>query len=100
MVKYQHDGVCPESCTENTQGVQGQMGEHKKEAKKVYSLGRKEQRQTGGGPEIKLVTPAINRTIDLCRDSAAFNGIGGFQTSVNGNLCSFIHQFKLIPFRF
>ena len=72
------------------------MGEHKKEAKKVYSLARKEQRQTGGGPEIKLVTPAINRTIDLCRDSAAFNGIGGFQTSVNGNLCSFIHQFKLI----
>jgi hypothetical protein len=60
----------------------------KKEAKKVYSLARKEQRQTGGGPEIKLVTPAINRTIDLCRDSAAFNGIGGFQTSVNGNLCS------------
>ena len=51
-------------------------------------------------PEIKLVTPAINRTIDLCRDSAAFNGIGGFKTSVNGNLCSFIHQFKLIPFRF
>jgi hypothetical protein len=45
----------------------------KKEAKKVYSLARKEQRQTGGGPEIKLVTPAINRTIDLCRDSAAFN---------------------------
>jgi hypothetical protein len=59
------------------------------DAKKVYSLARKEQRQTGGGPEIKLVTPAINRTIDLCRDSAAFNGIGGFQTSVNGNLCLF-----------
>ena len=75
-------------------------GNTKKEAKKVYSLARKEQRQTGGGPEIKLVTPAINRTIDLCRDSAAFNGIGGFQTSVNGNLCLFIHQFKLIPFRF
>jgi hypothetical protein len=37
----------------------------KKEATKVYSLARKEQRQTGGGPEIKLVTPAINRTIDL-----------------------------------
>ena len=75
-------------------------GNTKKEAKKVYSLARKEQRQTGGGPEIKLGTPAINRTIDLCRDSAAFNGIGGFQTSVNGNLCSFIYQFKLIPFRF
>ena len=58
----------------------------KKEAKKVYSLARKDQRQTGGGPEIKLVTPAINRPIDLCRDSAAFNGIGGFQTSMNGNL--------------
>lgn len=61
-------------------------GNTKKEAKKVYSLARKEQRQTGGGPEIKLVTPAINRTIDLCRDSAAFNGIGGFQTSMNVNL--------------
>ena len=57
-----------------------------KEAKKVYSLARKEQRQTGGVPEIKLVTPAINRPIDLCRDSAAFNGIGGFQTSMNVNL--------------
>ena len=75
-------------------------GNTKKQAKKVYSLARKEQRQTGGGPDIELVTPAINRTIVLCRDSAAFDGIGGFQTSVNGNLCSFIHQCKLIPFRF
>jgi hypothetical protein len=40
-------------------------GNTNKEAKQVYSLARKEQRQTGGGPEIKLVTPAINRTIDL-----------------------------------
>jgi hypothetical protein len=34
-------------------------GNTKKEAKKVYSLARKEQRQTGGGPEIKLGTPAM-----------------------------------------
>lgn len=61
-------------------------GNTKKEAKKAFTLAQKSNRQTGGGPEPRQLSVAINRTIDLCKNSASFKGIGGFESSINGNI--------------
>ena len=61
----------------------------KKEAKKVFCAQKKEICKTGGGPAPQKLSLSVSRTIDLCKDTAAFQGISGFETDilgVNGNL--------------
>ena len=62
----------------------------KKEAKKAFSKRNMEMSKTGGGPQPKKLSIAVERTIDLCKDSAAFKGIPGVETDINGN---FFHKF-------
>ncbi|CAG2220927.1 unnamed protein product [Mytilus edulis] len=52
----------------------------KKVAKKVFNNRNKEQRATGGGPQPKKLSLAIERTIDLCKDSASFKGLEGVES--------------------
>ncbi|CAC5404788.1 unnamed protein product [Mytilus coruscus] len=51
-------------------------GNTKKEAKKMFSVKKKDHVKTGGGPQAKPLSVAINRTIELCKESASFKGIG------------------------
>ncbi|XP_071148005.1 myb-related transcription factor, partner of profilin-like [Mytilus edulis] len=57
-------------------------GNTKKEAKKIFSVNKRDQGKTGGGPQAKPVSVAVNRTIDLCKDSASFKGIGGVESCI------------------
>ncbi|CAC5415894.1 unnamed protein product [Mytilus coruscus] len=57
-------------------------GNTKKEAKKVFSVTKKDHARTGGGPQAKPLSLAIHRTIDLCKDSASFKGIGGVESCI------------------
>ncbi|XP_063416487.1 uncharacterized protein LOC134698128 [Mytilus trossulus] len=57
----------------------------KKEAKKVFNNRNKEQRATGGGPQPKKLSLAIERTIDLCKDSASFKGLEGVESVLDDN---------------
>ncbi|VDI15511.1 Hypothetical predicted protein [Mytilus galloprovincialis] len=59
-------------------------GNTKKEAKKIFSVNKRDQGKTGGGPQAKPVSVAVNRTIDLCKDSASFKGIGGVESCIIG----------------
>ena len=65
--------------------VKGKWCNTKKAAKKVYTEYRKEAKKTGGGPNPKSISVAVDRVIDLCKDSASFKGIGGVETSVLAN---------------
>ncbi|VDI27025.1 Hypothetical predicted protein [Mytilus galloprovincialis] len=58
----------------------------KKEAKKIFSVKKRDYGKTGGGPQGKPVSVAVNRTTDLCKDSASFKGIGGVESCIIG-LC-------------
>ncbi|VDI83367.1 Hypothetical predicted protein [Mytilus galloprovincialis] len=58
------------------------VGQHKKEAKKIFSVKKRDHGKTGGGPQAKPVSVAVNRTIDLCKDSASFKGIGGVESCI------------------
>ncbi|CAC5402674.1 unnamed protein product [Mytilus coruscus] len=57
----------------------------KKEAKKVFSVTKKDHARTGGGPQAKPLSLAIHRTIDLCKDSASFKGFGGVESCIKGD---------------
>ncbi|XP_071146707.1 uncharacterized protein [Mytilus edulis] len=57
----------------------------KKVAKKVFNNRNKEQRATGGGPQPKKLSLAIERTIDLCKDSASFKGLEGVESVLDDN---------------
>ncbi|XP_071153475.1 uncharacterized protein [Mytilus edulis] len=57
-------------------------GNTKKEAKKIFSVKKRDHGKTGGGPQAKPVSVAVNRTIDLCKDSASFKGIGGVESCI------------------
>ncbi|XP_063443254.1 uncharacterized protein LOC134723623 [Mytilus trossulus] len=57
-------------------------GNTKKEAKKIFSVSKRDQGKTGGGPQAKSVSVAVHRTIDLCKDSASFKGIGGVESCI------------------
>ncbi|CAG2224946.1 unnamed protein product [Mytilus edulis] len=59
-------------------------GNTKKEAKKIFSVKKRDHGKTGGGPQAKPVSVAVNRTIDLCKDSASFKGIGGVESCIIG----------------
>ena len=56
----------------------------KKEAKKAFCKRNLERSKTGGGPEPKKLSLAIERTIDLCKDSASFKGRDGVETDIHG----------------
>ncbi|XP_052086591.1 uncharacterized protein LOC127723914 [Mytilus californianus] len=57
-------------------------GNTKKEAKKMFSVKKRDHVKTGGGPQAKPLSVAINRTIDLWKDSASFKGIGGVESCI------------------
>ncbi|VDI61086.1 Hypothetical predicted protein [Mytilus galloprovincialis] len=57
-------------------------GNTKKEAKKIFSVKKRDHGKTGGGPQARPVSVAGNRTIDLCKDSASFKGIGGVESCI------------------
>lgn len=42
------------------------------------------RQKTGGGPPPKKLSLAVERTIDLCKDSSSFKGIDGFETVFHG----------------
>ncbi|CAC5407308.1 unnamed protein product [Mytilus coruscus] len=58
-------------------------GNTKKEAKQIFSVKKRDHAKIGGGPQAKPLSMAINRTIDLCKDSAFFKGIGGVESCIN-----------------
>ncbi|XP_052064421.1 uncharacterized protein LOC127704421 [Mytilus californianus] len=69
----------------STKDCKDKWANTKKEAKKVFSQLNKEQRATGGGPQPKRLSLAIERTIDLCKDSASFKGLEGVESVLVDN---------------
>ncbi|VDI37419.1 Hypothetical predicted protein [Mytilus galloprovincialis] len=67
----------------------------KKVAKKVFNNRNKEQRATGGGPQPKKLSLAIERTIDLCKDSASFKGLEGVESMTTQQHCQ--RRVQVIP---
>ncbi|VDI60337.1 Hypothetical predicted protein [Mytilus galloprovincialis] len=61
-------------------------GNTKKEARKIFSVNKREHGKTDGGPQAKPVSVAVNRTINLCNDSASFKGIEGVESCIFVNL--------------
>ncbi|CAG2246867.1 unnamed protein product [Mytilus edulis] len=59
-------------------------GNTKKEARKIFSVNKREHGKTDGGPQAKPVSVAVNRTINLCNDSASFKGIEGVESCIFG----------------
>ncbi|VDH90435.1 Hypothetical predicted protein [Mytilus galloprovincialis] len=54
----------------------------RKRQRRSFSLNKRDRGKTGGGPQAKPVSVAVNRTIDLCKDSASFKGIGGVESCI------------------
>ena len=70
----------------------------KRAAKKAFTQQKTERSKTGGGPPPKKLSLAVERTIDLCKDSASFKGItGGLETEINGKHSFYLNAFKKPP---
>ena len=76
------------TCEVNALGVANRTAHEVKEkwknltssAKKRFSDIRRQERQTGGGPPPKEVTPVEKRIIKLFEDTPLFTGLDGFET--------------------
>ncbi|CAC5378761.1 unnamed protein product [Mytilus coruscus] len=91
FLKEKHYSFCPHALrnvnkkADQQRSVETSGATPRKRQRRCSQSPKKDHARTGGGPQAKPLSLAIHRTIDLCKDSASFKGIGGVESCIKGD---------------